>query len=273
MPELPEVETIKNELTPHIIGRRVTGVTLCWEGIVRQPSVEEFRSRLSGQRITGLGRRGKYLIFSLSSGKALIIHLKMTGSLLLSPATDVPHKFTRAILHLGNNCHLYFRDPRKFGAMWLVGDIDSVVRKLGPEPLEENFTPQILSERLVKRKTAIKALLFDQGFIAGIGNMYADEALFSAGIHPERSGKSLSQEEIERLHRVIQQVLWSAIGNKGASVDTYFRPGGELGTAHFQFRVAHGLGGKFCPVCGTPIERIVVRNRGTYFCPKCQPIK
>ena len=273
MPELPEVETIKNELMPHIIGRRVTGIILCWERIVRKPSVKEFCSRLIGQEITRLSRRGKYLIFSLSSGEALIIHLKMTGSLLLSSAPGVPDKFIRAIIHLNNSSQIYFRDPRKFGAMWLVGDIDSVVRKLGPEPLEENFTPQILSERLVKRKTAIKALLFDQGFIAGIGNMYADEALFSAGIHPERSGESLSQEEIEKLHRAIQQVLWSAIGNKGASVDTYFRPGGELGTAHFQFRVAHGLGGKFCPICGTPIERIVVRNRGTYFCPKCQPIK
>jgi len=271
MPELPEVETIKNELMPNIVGRRVTGVTLCWEGIVRQPSAEEFHSRLIGQTIIGLGRRGKYLIFSLNGGEALIIHLKMSGSLLLNPAPDVPDKFIRAIIHLDKNCRLYFRDPRKFGVMWLVEDINSVVGKLGPEPLEASFTPQVLLERLAKRQVPIKALLFDQGLIAGIGNMYADEALYDAGIHPLRPGKSLSQEEVERLHRSIKEVLFSAIGNKGASVDTYFRPGGELGTAHFEFRVAHGLGGKFCPVCGTPIERIVVRNRGTYFCPHCQP--
>ncbi|MBE9513162.1 MAG: bifunctional DNA-formamidopyrimidine glycosylase/DNA-(apurinic or apyrimidinic site) lyase [Chloroflexi bacterium] len=271
MPELPEVETIKNELMPHILGRRVTGITLCWERIVRKPSVKEFCSRLIGQEITRLSRRGKYLIFSLSSGEALIIHLKMTGSLLLSSAPDAPDKFIRAIIHLDNNCQIYFRDPRKFGAMWLVEDTNSVVRKLGPEPLDENFTPQILSKRLAKRKAPIKALLFDQNFIAGIGNMYADEALFSAGIHPLRPGESLSPEEVKRLHRAIQEVLFSAIGNKGASVENYFRPDGTLGTAHFEFRVAHRLGGKFCPVCSTPIERILVRNRGTYFCPKCQP--
>ena len=117
----------------------------------------------------------------------------------------------------------------------------------------------------------IKALLCDQGFIAGIGNMYADEALFAARIHRLRSRGSLSSEEVEHLHGAIQQVLWSAIGNKGASTDTYLRPDGTLGTAHFEFQVAHCLSGEFCPVCGTPIERIPIRNRGSYFCPKCQP--
>jgi len=271
VPELPEVETIKNELLPYIVGRRVTGVTLFWEGIVRQPSVEEFCSRLIGQRLTGLARRGKYLILSLTSSEVLIIHLKMTGSLLVSQDSSEPPKYTRAIIHLDKDINVFFRDPRKFGVMWLVKDADSVVGKLGPEPLEAEFTPQLLAQRLTKRTAPIKALLSDQSFIAGIGNMYADEALFAAGVHPLRRGGSLLAEEVERLHRAIQQVLWSAIGNKGASVDTYFRPDGTLGTAHFQFQVAHRLGGKSCPVCGAPIERIVVRNRGTYFCPKCQP--
>lgn len=270
MPELPEVETIKNELLPHIIGHCITGVTLIWEGIVRQPSVEEFRSRLIGQEITSIARRGKYLLFSLSSGDSLIIHLKMTGSLLLKPTSVEPAKFIRAIIHLNKGTSLFFRDPRKFGMMRLTKDSSCITGKLGPEPLESNFTPQVLAQRLSKRKAPIKALLCDQKVIAGIGNMYADEALFAAKIHPLRSGKSLSIHEVERLHRAIQQVLWSAIGNKGASTDTYFRPSGERGTAHFHFQVAHRLSGKFCPVCGTPIERIVVRNRGTYFCPKCQ---
>ena len=271
MPELPEVETTKNELVPHIIGHRITGVTLFWDGVVRQPAVEEFCLRLMGQEITGVARRGKYLILSLSSGEALIIHLKMSGSLLIKPASAQPDKYTRAILYLSNENQLQFRDPRKLGAIWLVEDKNTVIGKLGPEPLEADFTPQLLAQRLSKRSAPIKALLCDQGFIAGIGNMYADEALFSARIHPLRPGKSLSRDEVERLHRAIQQVLWSAINDKGASVDTYLRPGGEVGTAHFQFQVAHYLSGKSCPVCGTPIQRIPIRNRGSYFCPKCQP--
>ena len=271
MPELPEVETIKNELLPYVVGHHITGVTLIWEGIIHQPSVEEFCSRLIGQEITGIARRGKYLLFSLSSGDLLIVHLKMTGSLLLKPTLAEPDRFIRAIIHLDKGTSLFFRDPRKFGMMRLVKDDSSIASKLGPEPLEPNFTPQVLAQRLTNRTAPIKALLCDQGFIAGIGNMYADEALFQARIHPLRSGKSLSPDEVEHLHQAIQQVLRSAIGNKGASTDTYFRPSGEKGTAHFHFQVAHRLSGKFCPVCGTPIERIVVRNRGSYFCPNCQP--
>jgi len=265
MPELPEVETIKNELLPHVIGHKITGVTILDEKIVRQPSVDEFCSCLIGQKIMGVERRGKYLVLGLSGGEALIIHLKMSGSLLLKP----PDRFTRAILHLDDGTKIYFRDPRKFGAMWLVGDKNTIITKLGPEPLEADFTPKVLAQRLNKRTAPIKALLCDQGFVAGIGNMYADEALFRARIHPLRSGKSLSQAEIKRLHQAIQQILRSAINNKGASVDTYFRPSGQIGTAHFEFKVAHGRG-KNCPKCGKAIERLAVRGRGSYFCPKCQ---
>ena len=271
MPELTEVETIRNELLHYTVGHRINGVTLFWEGIVRQPSVKEFCSRLIGQSLTGLTRRGKYLIFSLTSTELLIIHLRMTGSLLIGQDSLEPPKYTRAIIHLDEGINIFFRDPRKFGVMRLVEDADPVVGKLGAEPLEVGFTPQVLAQCLARRTAPVKALLCDQNFVAGIGNMYADEALFAAGIHPLRLGGRLSPEEIERLHRVIQRVLWSAIGNKGASVDTYFRPDGTTGTAHFRFQVAHRLGGKLCPVCGTPIERIPIRNRGTYFCPKCQP--
>jgi formamidopyrimidine-DNA glycosylase len=271
MPELPEVETIKNELLPYIVGHRITGMTLFWDGIVNQPPVEEFRSRLTGQRITGVTRRGKYLILGLISHELLIIHLKMTGSLLLKPASAEPDKYTRAVLHLNGETTIHFRDPRKLGRMWLVEDKKAIIGKLGPEPLEADFTPQTLLKRLRNRTAPIKALLCDQTFIAGIGNMYADEALFAAGIHPLRPGGSLSRDEVKRLNRAIKGVLRAAIGNKGASTSTYFRPSGKLGTAHFQFQVAHRLSGDFCPVCGTPIERIKVRNRGTYFCPRCQP--
>ena len=271
MPELPEVETIKNELAPYLVGHQISGVTLFWAGMVRQPSVEEFCSRLVGQGILGLKRRGKYLIFSLTGREALIIHLKMSGSLLVKPASAQPEKYVRAILHLDNGVAVHFRDPRKFGVMWLVDDASSVTSKLGPETLESGFTPQVLAERLDNRSAPLKALLLDQSVIAGIGNMYADEILFAAKIHPLRMGKSLSREEIERLHRAIQRILRAAIEDKGPSAEDHFRPDGGLGTAHFQFQVAHRLSGESCPVHGTPIERIVVRNRGTYFCPKCQP--
>ncbi|MDD5038064.1 MAG: bifunctional DNA-formamidopyrimidine glycosylase/DNA-(apurinic or apyrimidinic site) lyase [Dehalococcoidales bacterium] len=272
MPELPEVETVKNELLPHIVGRTITGITLFWERMVRQPSVSEFCSRLTGQRITGIARRGKYLIIGLSSGDSLIVHMKMSGSLLVARLLSEPPKYTRAVINLDKGTNIYFRDPRKFGAMWLVTEPDSIVGKLGPEPLEDDFTPRLLTRRLAGRSAPIKALLCDQSFIAGVGNMYADEALFAAKIHPLRSGASLSQEEIERLHSAIRQVLWSGIKNKGASIVNYYRPDGSLGTAHSQFKVAH-CGGKTCPDCGAPIQRIVVRNRGTYFCPVCQPEK
>jgi formamidopyrimidine-DNA glycosylase len=272
MPELPEVETIKNELTPHVVGHKITDVTIFWDRIVQQPSVKEFRSRLIGQEITGVTRRGKHLLFNLTSGKVLIVHLRMSGSLLLNPTSAELDKFIRAIFHLDNEIKLYFRDPRKFGKMWLVKDASSVVGKLGPEPLEAGLTPQILAKLLHNRTAPIKALLCDQTFIAGIGNMYADEALFAAGIHPLREGKSLPQDEIKLLHHAIQKVLLAGIGKKGASVINYYRPGGELGTAHFEFKVAHRRG-ENCPVCGTPIQRLPIRNRGSYFCPKCQPFK
>ncbi len=270
MPELPEVETVKNELLPYVIGRCITGITLFWEGIVKQPPVEEFRSRIIGQKITGIERRGKYLLVSLNSDDLLIMHLKMTGSLLVGQNSSEPPKYTRAIIHLDRDTNIFFRDPRKFGMMRLVKDRDSVVGKLGPEPLEAFFTPQLLAQRLAKRTAPMKALLCEQTLIAGIGSMYADEVLFTTGIHPLRSGGNLSQEEVERLHSAIRQILWAAIGNKGASVNTYFRPDGTRGTAHFEFKVAH-RGGKPCFSCGTPIQRLPIRNRGSYFCPKCQP--
>jgi formamidopyrimidine-DNA glycosylase len=267
MPELPEVETIKNELLPHILGRQITGINLLWEGIVKQPSSEEFYTRVIDQRITALKRRGKYLLFSLGSGEILVVHLKMTGSLLLNPADD---SFARAIIYLDNSTRIVFRDPRKFGSMWLTGDESTITDKLGPEPLEDSFTPEVLAQRLHHRAAPVKPVLIDQSVIAGIGNMYADEALYDAKIHPLKPAGSLSGDEIQRLHHAIRRVLQLAIGNKGASVRNYFRPDGGIGTAHFEFRVAHGRG-KSCPNCGTPIKRITVRNRGTYFCPKCQP--
>lgn len=270
MPELPEVETVKNELLPHVIGRRITGITLDWEGIVKHPAAEEFCARVTGQEIAGIKRRGKYLLVSLSGGDLMVLHLKMSGSLIIGRNSAEPPRFTRAVIHLDNDSSVFFRDPRKFGMMKLVEDENSAVGKLGPEPLEDGFTSRLLSRLLDKRTAPIKALLCDQTVIAGIGNMYADEVLFATGIHPLRTGASLSRKEIKNIHGAIRRILKAAIANKGASVDTYFRPDGTKGTAHFEFKVAHRRG-ESCFNCGTPLQRITVRNRGTYFCPRCQP--
>jgi formamidopyrimidine-DNA glycosylase len=267
VPELPEVETIRNELSAHVIGRRFADVTVCDAKLVRQPSVEEFRQKLIGQKINSLERRGKYLIFRLSGGMVLISHLKMSGALLLNPEQASRH--TRVIFDLDNGSRLIFTDRRRLGALWLVENERTIIGKLGPEPLTPEFTIETLAKRLQKHKASIKAVLLDQAFIAGIGNMYADETLFAARIHPLRKANSLSPKEIKNLHKAIVDVLCSAIDSKGASIDTYKRPDGQLGTAHSNFSVAH-RGGKPCPICGAPIQRLAIRNRGSYFCPKCQ---
>ncbi len=268
MPELPEVETIRNDLLPQLVGRHFTGVKLFDNQIVRQPLPEEFRRRLVGQTIKDIRRRGKYLIFQLSNGEVLIMHLKMSGFLRLQPSAK-PEPYTRAIFHLDNDTKLRFCDQRKFGVIWLMKDEVEIVGKLGPEPLEPSFTPEVLSRLLHQHSMPIKALLCDQNIIAGIGNMYADEALFDAQIHPLRKAKDLNGEEVQRLHQAIRQVLNAGIKQSGASVDTYQRPNGELGTAHFSFQVAH-RNNELCYNCHTPLARILVRGRGTYFCPKCQ---
>jgi formamidopyrimidine-DNA glycosylase len=269
LPELPEVETIKSELSPHVIGRRFTDVTVCDAKLVRQPSVEEFRRKLIGKKINNLERRGKYLIFHLSSGGVLIIHLKMSGALLLN--LEQTDRHARVIFNLDNSSQLIFTDRRRLGALWLVENERAIIGKLGPEPLTPEFTAELLAKRSQKHKAPIKAVLLDQSFIAGIGNMYADEALFAARIHPLRKANSLSPKEIRNLHKAIVDVLRSAIDSKGASIDTYKRPDGQLGTAHSNFSVAH-RGGKPCPICGTPIQRLAIRNRGSYFCPNCQKL-
>ena len=267
MPEMPEVETVKNELAPYIIGRKIADVDLFWEGMVKNSSVADFRNRVIGKRITGLDRRGKYLFLEMSSGEVLVVHLRMSGSLLLSERSD--GRFTRAAFHLDNGTKIYFRDPRKLGTMWLVEDENSVTGKLGPEPLAPDFTAEAMAQRLSNRSAPIKAVLCDQTVLAGVGNMYADEALFVAGIHPLKRANSLSKEEVLRLHRAVRQVLEEAIASSGASTRDYRRPSGEPGSAQYAFQVAH-RGGQPCPVCSTLIQRIPIRNRGTYFCPRCQ---
>ena len=269
MPELPEVETIRRDLAPRITGKRFVGLTLNWPKTVQIPSLEAFNRELIGQTIRELDRRGKYLILRLASGDSLILHLRMSGSLLIEPGGE-SDPYTRTVFHLDDGSNLCFRDPRKLGVIWLVKDADEVVGKLGPEPLDERFTFDIFRERVCRRSAPVKAVLCDQGIVAGIGNMYADEALFAAGMHPLRPANSLTTAEITRLYDAIRQTLERAIDCCGASVSDYQRPGGQPGTAQSVFKVAHRKSAP-CPACGTPIERIPIRQRGSYFCPRCQP--
>ena len=271
MPELPEVETIRRDLSPRITGKSFVALTLNWPKTVQNQSAEAFKQGLIGQTICGLDRRGKYLILRLASGDSLILHMRMSGSLLVEPGCE-SDPYTRTVFHLDDGSSLCFRDPRKLGVMWLVKDAGEVVGKLGPEPLDSSFTVAIFGERIGRRSAPIKAVLCDQGIIAGIGNMYADEALFAAGIHPLRPANSLSSEEMKRLYAAIRQTLDEAIDCCGASISDYQRPGGQPGTAQSVFRVAHRKS-EPCPSCGTPIERIPIRQRGSYFCPRCQPYR
>jgi len=268
MPELPEVETIKNELSPSVIGRKIMKVDIVRDDVISKPSADEFREKVTGKTITGITRRGKYLFFHLDkSDDILTMHLKLAGSLQLDPETD---KFTRAVLHLDDETDVHLKDPRKFGRMWLEKDESAVADRLGPEPFDKDFTVKTLAEILKKRSSPVKVVILDQSLIAGIGNMYADEALFEAKIHPARPAKRLSPAEVERLYDAIKNVLRKGIEKKGASVRDYFRPSGEKGEAHTDFLVAHGAGNS-CPGCAGKIERIVVGGRGTYICPRCQP--
>lgn len=269
MPELPEVETIKNELSPVVCGQRILKIEFLWAKTLLKPGADEFAAGVCGRLITRLSRRGKYLVFHLDNGSLLLVHLRMTGSFLYGAETDALPRHTRAVIRLDNGHCLYFIDPRKFGKFLLVNDRTSL-NELGPEPLDDAFTPEVLGRLLSGHRAPIKSVLVDQSVMAGIGNMYADEALFCSRIHPLRPADSLTSEEVKRLHAAIQTVLRQGIASKGASIANYFRPNGEKGYAHQEFKVAHRQGAP-CPDCGTPLQRIVVRQRGTCFCPCCQP--
>jgi formamidopyrimidine-DNA glycosylase len=269
MPELPEVETVRNELLPHVRGAVVKDVWLGWPGIVPKTTPEAFTKGLVGRRILDIDRRGKYLFFVLDADERWVVHLKMTGSLLTKPVDAPLEKLVRAAVYLDNGSAIHFHDPRKFGRFWLTADLAAVTGKMGPEPLTDDFTVKGFAAALAKRRTAIKPLILDQSFLAGVGNMYADEALYATRIHPLRPAETLKPAEVKRLYTAIRDILWRAIENRGASVANYLRPSGEGGTAHYEFKVAHGAH-KECARCGGPIKRIVVHQRGTYLCPKCQ---
>ncbi len=284
MPELPEVETIVTELRPSLVGQRILEAHVLWPRTVAEPDLPAFAARVAGREIVALGRRGKHILMHLDSGETLIIHLRMTGRLEVvsaaggdSDARDPgeeasirsgPH--VRAWFALPEGRCLVFTDARKFGRIWLTGNAEEVLGRLGPEPLAWDFSAAELAARVRRRRVAIKALLLDQSVVAGLGNIYADEALFLACIHPLRPGSSLDDEEIGRLHESIRQVLHEAIGQRGTTLRDYRPPYGLVGAYQNSLRVYQQTDLP-CPRCGTPIQRIRVTQRSTHFCPRCQP--
>lgn len=271
MPELPEVETIARYLREGhpgsaiaLPGLRIEGVHLLWNRTLFQPTPKELVNNLPGLTFTQVDRRGKYLQLQLTNG-VLLAHLRMSGDLFIQPDEIPLPPHTRFWLKLSQGQRLVFNDARKFGRVWWVQEPASVLGRLGPEPLGEMFTPNWLDTALHEHRRQIKPLLLDQSFVAGLGNIYTDEALFLAGIHPNRLSTDVTSAEAVKLHHAIQTVLREGIQQNGASIDWVYR-GGDFQN---HFRVYQQTG-KACPVCNTPIERIVVGQRGTHFCPNCQ---
>jgi formamidopyrimidine-DNA glycosylase len=274
VPELPEVETYVRELEPELTGRTIKAARVFWPRTIADPLAEEFPDRIAGLGFAGFDRRGKYMLLGMSDGSTLIVHLRMTGKLLILPAGTERNLHTHVVMELDNGSALHYNDPRKFGRIWLVPDHTAVLSKLGPEPLSDDFAIEGFAARLAGRSAPIKSLLLDQSVVAGVGNIYADESLFRAGIHPTRPGGSLTPDEIVRLRAAIRDVLQAGITRRGStlgdsSLQNYLRPGGMPGDFQNEFFVFRRTG-EPCLVCGTPIVRIVVGQRSTHFCPHCQ---
>jgi len=272
MPELPEVETIVRALRnggrgdASILHRRIQSVDLRWARTLASSEAGEFERRLIGQEINDVARRGKYVVIHLD-GEFLLIHLRMSGDLRVeTPPLAPPSTHDRLIISFTDSTRLVFNDTRKFGRVWLTKDMNSVTGSLGPEPFDSGLSPEIFFHNLHSKKKYIKSLLLDQSFLAGLGNIYVDESLHRANIHPLRPSNSLSPDESGKLLEAIRKTLTDGINNNGASIDWVYR-GGDFQN---NFRVYQQTG-KPCLVCGTPIERIVSGQRGTHFCPRCQP--
>ncbi len=281
MPELPEVETITRLLNhpadrvfnyshptcsrPGVIGCNICSCDVLWERTIAKPDAKSFCVRLINQSIREITRRGKFIQFKLDHG-FMVCHLRMSGDIRVEPdQPETIQKHDRILLHFENGSRLVFNDPRKFGRVWLVDDPQTVFGGLGPDPFSSEVTPVRLLEMLHNRKRTIKTILLDQSFLAGLGNIYTDEALHRARIHPLQRSDTLSMEEAERLLKSIHEVLMEGITRNGASIDWVYR-GGDFQN---YFKVYQRTG-QPCYTCGSPIERIVHGQRGTHFCPNCQ---
>jgi formamidopyrimidine-DNA glycosylase len=276
VPELPEVETIRAALAPALEGRQIEDVAIDDPRLTRPHDPREVEAELVGEEIVRFDRRGKYLVVRFRTSRALLIHLRMTGSLHYAPdrtLQDDPHR--RAVIKLDNDSDVAYRDVRRFGT-WLLLEPDEVKPYLdlknGPEPLEREFTTRFLAGRLHGRRAPVKAAILDQRTIAGLGNIYADEGLWHARIHPLRPAGALDAEEVSRVRSGARRALKTGIARQGATLRDYRTPEGRSGSMQEEFRV-YGRAGEPCPRCGTPIEKIRAGGRGTWYCPSCQRLE
>ena len=280
MPELPEVETVARGLHAALVGHTIVDVKVLWARSVESSDPDTFARRLSGQIVAGVGRRGKWLTIALAGNDTLLVHLRMSGQLVVETLASsvepseacLDSRHLRAVFLLDDGRRLSFVDARKFGRLWLGSDPAEVLGGLGPEPLADEFTAEGLAQALGQRRGHIKPLLLDQRFLAGLGNIYTDETLWRARIHPLRQANTLTPAETRRLHAVIQAVLRAAIAGGGTTLadETYRQADGQAGGFAGHLAV-YGRAGEACLRCGATVERITIGQRSTHFCPRCQP--
>ena len=275
MPELPEVETVVRELRAGgLVGRVITRARAFWKPMIAPLTPAAFATRLKGRRVQSIHRRAKYIVLSLAKGDTLLIHLRMTGQLNLGRSRVAREPHQHIVLRLDDGRDLRYRDTRKFGRWILTRAPDRILGRLGPEPLSKHFDQKAFISQLRARRRQLKPLLLDQTFLAGIGNIYADEALWDARLHPGCVASTLSATEARRLHGAIRRVLRRGIQNKGTtlgSAQTNFqRPGGKRGQNQAGLKVFRRTGLP-CLRCGKPIRRMIISQRSTHLCPACQP--
>ncbi len=278
MPELPEVETVVRGLATRLAGEIVTEVQVRWPRIIATSSASAFERGLCGRQIAGVARRGKFIVMTLKPAGYLLVHLRMTGQLLWVEPGDPDNLETlsqdahsHVFVRFASGAALCYHDQRKFGRLYLVNDPQEVTGNLGYEPLVESFTPDVLREALRHHRRRIKPLLLEQRILAGLGNIYVNEALWEAGIHPLRQAHTLTDAEVQRLYTAIRDVLRRAIENKGTTLRDYCDPQGQPGENQ-EYLAVHDRQGAPCYRCGQVIERMVVGGRGSYYCPRCQPL-